>query len=70
MEKTTKAAKCPKCGQYHLIASIESFNRDKGTRKEFSEMMNDGFEIIEVSTKDARNNFGYCPQPVQSSIKF
>ena len=73
-DKTTKAAKCPSCGVYSLVASIQKYNKKKGVRKDFAEMLVDGFEIIEVSTEDAKKNFGYCdcqlvePEGVQLSI--
>lgn len=59
-EITTKAARCPKCKKYHLIASIESFDRDKDTRKNFAKMAMDGFEILNTTTADAKENFDYC----------
>ena len=60
IQKTTKAAKCPKCKNYHFICSIERFESDKDIQKEFSYYMKDGFEIISVTTEDAKKNFGYC----------
>lgn len=57
---TTKAAICPKCKKYHLIASIETFNSSKSTKKEFVKLLNEGFLIIETTTEDAKSNFGYC----------
>lgn len=57
---TTKAALCRKCNQFHLIASIESFNRNKDTQKEFAGLMREGFLIVEVTTFDAISGFGYC----------
>lgn len=61
---TTKAAVCPNCSKYHLITTIDNFKNNVDTRRDFAEMMIDGFEIIEVTTQQAKNNFGYCkPQP-------
>ena len=57
-EITTKAAKCPKCGKYHLIASIDDL--DKSSLRDFAKFMRNGFEIINVSTQNAKDNFGYC----------
>lgn len=60
MDNTTKAAKCPDCGKYHLIASIEYFDARRDVREDFAELMVDGFEIIETTTQDAKDNFGFC----------
>lgn len=65
---TTKAAKCNKCGKYHLIASIELFESDQSTRKDFAHMAAAGFQIIDVTTRDARDNFGGCPRLIQQSL--
>ena len=54
---TTKAAKCPICKGYHLIGSIKSFKEHKETRKEFTECMDVGYEILEVTTENAKSNF-------------
>jgi hypothetical protein len=59
-EISTKAAKCPTCGKYHLIAAIGTFNTDKDTQKQFIKFMKKGFQIIEVTRQDAVDNFGYC----------
>ena len=66
-ELTTKAAKCPKCQKYHLIASLNSFHSDKEVRKDFAEMMIEGFNIIEVTTQQARDGFGYCEFPEEAT---
>lgn len=60
VENTTKAAKCPSCEQYHLISCIDLFRTNKKTRMNFAELLIDGFDIIETTTEDAINNFGYC----------
>lgn len=66
---TTKAAKCPNCGKYHQISCIDLFKTDKETRESFAQFMIDGFDIIEVTTEDAKQNFGYCePKPVQATL--
>ena len=57
---TTKAAVCPKCKKYHLIAAIERFESSKETRKDFAKLVVHGFSVIDVTTADARENFGYC----------
>lgn len=57
-EITTKAAKCPKCGKFHMIAQIKSL--DKNDLKEFAKLMKQGFEIINVTTQSAKDNFGFC----------
>lgn len=62
-EITTKAAKCPKCGNFHLIASIEGFKDCKDTRKDFAEYAMEGFQILDVTTQEAKDRFGYCPKP-------
>lgn len=54
---TTKAAKCPSCSGYHLIGAIESFNTDKATQKRYAAYMRKGYAIIDVTTKQARENF-------------
>lgn len=59
-EITTKAALCPDCNNFHLIASIELFKTSKGTRKEFSQYVFEGFEVINVTTQEATKRFGYC----------
>ena len=61
-EITTKAALCPKCGKYHLIASLEQFNSNIETRKEFAKLLIDKFEVIYVTTQNAKDNFGYCQE--------
>jgi ssDNA-binding Zn-finger/Zn-ribbon topoisomerase 1 len=55
---TTKAAKCPKCGKYHMIALIKRL--DKNDLREFNKLMKKGFDIIHVTTQQARDNFGFC----------
>ncbi len=62
---TTKAAVCPNCKKYHLIASVASFEASRETREDFATMMIDGYSIIETTTHDAKKNFGIsvdgCP---------
>lgn len=57
---TTKAAVCPNCNQFHLICSIEKYKENKDVREDFAEFLVDGFDIIEVSTKEAKERFGFC----------
>lgn len=57
---TAKAALCPKCGKYHLIASLQAFKSNKDTRKSFGKYMKRGFEIVNVSTEQAKARFGAC----------
>lgn len=64
---TTKAAVCPKCKKYHYIASIEKFNQHKDVRQGFADLLIHSFDIIEVPTQDAKDNFGYCDYPVLKS---
>ena len=59
-EITTKAAKCPKCDKYHLICCIELFSEDEEVQKEFQGYMKDGFDIVSVTTDDAKSNYGSC----------
>ena len=60
MNITTKAARCPECGQFHLIASIDAYNSRKEVREDFAELLVDNFDIVEVTTDEAKANFGYC----------
>jgi len=57
---STKAAKCPNCNKYHMIAKMERFRKDKETQKEFTQLFKKGFEILNTTTEDARENFGFC----------
>lgn len=57
---TTKAALCPNCNQFHLICSIDLFMEDKETREDFAQYVIDGFQIINVTTQEAKARFGSC----------
>lgn len=65
---TTKAAKCPQCSKYHFIATLEAFKR-KEVREDFAKLLVDGFEVIETTTQDARNRFGFCPTEKNGSVQ-
>ena len=56
-KKTTKVAKCPTCSKFHLIASIDHYNKNKDTQKEFMNYMKSGYEILNTTTIRARNGF-------------
>ena len=55
---TTKDAQCPKCGKYHALIAIEMCNKyRKAERKFYSDAMARGFEVVDTTTKDAKDNF-------------
>lgn len=58
-KKNTRAAKCPECGKFHLIAGVETLKNEE-TKQEFMEMILEGFEIIAVTRQEAIDNFGFC----------
>ena len=61
---TTKAAQCPKCGKYHALIAIEMCNKyRKAERKFYSDAMARGFEVVDTTTKDAKDNFAESLSP-------
>lgn len=44
-----------------MVAAIELLERSKETRKDFADIVKEGFNVIDTTTEDAKKNFGYCP---------
>jgi hypothetical protein len=57
-EKTILVSVCPKCGKYHLIASIKHLT--EGDLRAFTKLAKKGFKTQSTTRQDAKDNFGYC----------
>ena len=70
---TTVAARCPNCKKYHQIASIGGYDADAGCRREYGKLLAKGYDVIRVTTQDAKDNFACsvegCPGYVRPKRK-